>query len=189
MLRLSAFLCLLLLGSLQPGHAEVVGSAPNGFSIRHSIVVPASKDIAWARFVQIQNWWSNEHTYSGSTANMSLELKVGGCWCERLADEGVVEHMRVSVLRPGNALRLIGGLGPLSQLGASGALSVSLTPVDGANTRVDMIYVVSGYAPGREGLGGLARPVDGVLGAALVSFADDVRKASEAPSQAPPPPP
>ena len=39
-----------------------------------------SRDRAFAR---VGEWWGKDHTYSGDSANLSLSLTPGGCWCER----------------------------------------------------------------------------------------------------------
>ena len=68
--------------------------------------------------------------------------------------------MIVGYVEPGRALTLLGGLGPLQALGLDGALQLTLT-AEGGGTRMNWIYVVSGYRPG--GIAVLAAPVDGVL--------------------------
>jgi hypothetical protein len=92
---------------------------------------------------------------------MSLKLKAGGCFCERVPkDRGSVEHMRVVQARPGQLLRLQGGLGPLQGEGATGTLTWSLKAVEGG-TEVTQSYVVGGYI--RFGAEKLAPLVDGVM--------------------------
>jgi uncharacterized protein YndB with AHSA1/START domain len=150
-----------------PAHAEVVASGPNGFVIRHVVAAPVTADVAWRRFSDLASWWTPEHTYTGSAKNLSLRLRQGGCWCEKLPDNGFVEHMRVVYVAPNRTLRLSGGLGPLQELGVSGAMTVSFE-ADGPSSKITMTYAVGGYTP--NGLGPLAPIVDGVLGAQMLRF-------------------
>lgn len=147
--------------------AEVTANA-SGFVVKHEVVVPLPPQQAYALALRVQDWWDPAHTYSGEAANLSLRAEPGGCWCERLADGGFVEHMRVVLAWPGRTLRLSGGLGPLQQMGVAGALTFGFAKAD-EGTRVTLTYVVGGHA--ESGLEGVAKPVDGVLGQALARYA------------------
>jgi hypothetical protein len=142
--------------------AEVVESGPAGFTVRHVVTVGVPPAEAYRRLVAVGEWWAKEHTYSGDARNLTLDARAGGCFCEKLADQGSVMHGQVVLAQPGKALRLVGGLGPLQQLGVAAALTWSLTPTPGG-TAVEMIYAVGGYRPG--GMDALAGIVDQVLGA------------------------
>jgi uncharacterized protein YndB with AHSA1/START domain len=142
-------------------HATVADSTAAGFRVRYDQVVRAAPDSVWRALGGIGRWWDPEHTYSGDAGNLSIELKPGGCFCERLAEGGGVVHMTVVYARPGLALRLVGALGPLQADGVAGSMTWTLAP-DPAGTRLRLEYVVGGYLPG--GLVGMAAPVDRVLG-------------------------
>ena len=167
-LRLCAAVALLVWG-VQPSRAEVVASGANGFSLGYELRVPRSSAAAYARLVRVQDWWSSAHTYSGSAANLSLQARPGGCWCEKLAQGGFVRHLDVVYAAPAKALRLVGGLGPLQGMGVSGALTFTLKAESAGMTRVTVSYVVSGFAA--EGFTDIARAVDGVLGEQLARYA------------------
>src|SRR6185503_12202946 len=77
-----------------PAEADVVTATPGSFELRASQTVPASPERAWNALVRVGDWWNNEHTYSGNGHNMRLDLRPGGCWCERWRD-GAIEHGRV----------------------------------------------------------------------------------------------
>jgi hypothetical protein len=149
--------------------AAVVASGPGGFVIREEVVYAGTPAAAWQRLVRPRDWWDPEHTYSHDASRLTLTLKSGGCWCERLGDGGFVRHLEVLYVAPGKALRLGGGLGPLQRMGVSGALSFTLAADAPGTTRVVAEYAVSGYAP--AGLAELAVAVDEVLGAQLARFA------------------
>ena len=156
--------------SLAPAaHAEVVSVTPYGFASETKAVVDASPAETFAMLQRIGEWWDGTHSYSGDAANLSLELKPGGCFCERVpGDGGAVEHMRVVQIRPGTMLRLQGGLGPLQAEGVAGTLTWTLKPLAGG-TQITQTYVVGGYI--RGGAEAWAKPVDAVLGGQLARLA------------------
>ncbi|MEP7245625.1 MAG: ATPase [Gammaproteobacteria bacterium] len=155
-------IAIVLLGALAPAsQADVAASAPGGFVLKIETSVAAAPAEVYAQFIQIGQWWSDAHTYSGKAANMTLTATPGGCFCEALADGGFVRHAAVEYSVPGKALRLSGALGPLQEMGAYGLLSFRFEP-DGAKTRLVTTYTVSGFMPGK-GLAEVAAPVNGVL--------------------------
>ena len=150
------------LAALSPAvRAEVVDAQPNGFEVRQVVHIAAPPDRVYRAMAEIGHWWDGVHSFSGDAAHLSLEPKVGGCFCEALPDGGSVMHLRVVYAQPGKMMRLEGVLGPLQGLGATGHLTWSLAPKDGGTDLVQT-YDVGGYAKG--GLNGLASPVDNVLG-------------------------
>ena len=148
--------------------AAVVASGPGGFVVREEVVYVGAPDAAWQRLVAPAQWWNPAHTYSGNAANLTLALEPGGCWCERLPAGGFVRHMEVAYAAPATALRLLGGLGPLQGMGATGALTFTLK-ADAGVTRVVAQYAVTGFAP--DGFGEIATQVDLVLADQLRRFA------------------
>ena len=68
--------------------------------------------------------------------------------------------MEVAYLAPGKQLVLIGALGPLQSLAATGSMTIRLSPLDGG-TKLEVAYTVVGYLP--AGMNTFAAPVDGVL--------------------------
>jgi uncharacterized protein YndB with AHSA1/START domain len=147
--------------------AEVKSSTAGGFELENKFVLAATPAETYAAIGRIGQWWSSGHTYSGKAENLSLELKAGGCFCERLADGGTVEHMRVVFAQPGKTLRLQGALGPLQAGALAGTMTWALKPVQGG-TEVTHSYVVGGYVAG--GADKYAGPVDQVLGEQLKRF-------------------
>lgn len=143
-----------------PAAAEVVSATPQGFEVKAQATVAASPQAVWAMIGRIGRWWSPAHTYSGKGANLRLDPRIGGCFCETLDGGGGVEHLRVVYAAPGKMLRLQGGLGPLQGEGATGALTWTLKAVPGG-TEITQTYVVGGYI--RMGAEKLAPLVDGVM--------------------------
>jgi hypothetical protein len=151
-----------------PAIADVISSGANGFQLRQVVQSPLAPPAAYRRFVSLRSWWSAEHTYSGKASALSLDARPGGCWCEKLANGGGVRHMSVSYVDPGRTIVFEGGLGPLQQMGAGGAMTVSFKP-GASGSEVTLIYNVSGFTPG--GLAAIAPIVDQVLRAQLERFA------------------
>lgn len=150
-----------------PVAAEVIAQSDAGFVSEHRVEIAAPPEAVWDLLVRPGQWWQSTHSYSGDAANMSLDLRVGGCWCEALANGGGAEHLRIVYLDPGATLRLRGGLGPLQGMGVAAALTFRLEPA-GTGTRLHVRYAVGGFAP--DGLGALAAPVDSVLGQQIESL-------------------
>jgi len=149
---------LLLAGSVS---AEVLSVGSNGFEVRETVHVAAAPDKAYAALLQPARWWSSDHTFSGSAANLVLDARAGGCWCENLPDGGSVEHLRVVAVAPGKMLRLRGALGPFQGLGVDGAMTWVLK--SGANgTDISISYMLGGYA--KEGFEAASKAADRVLG-------------------------
>jgi uncharacterized protein YndB with AHSA1/START domain len=149
--------------SAAPAPAEVKSSSATGFEVEAKALVAATPAQTYAMLGRIGEWWERSHTYSGDAANLRLQLRPGGCFCERLKGGGV-EHMRVVYAEPGKRLRLQGGLGPLQGEAVAGTLTWTLKAVPGG-TEVTQSYVVGGFV--RGGADKLAAPVDMVLGQQL----------------------
>jgi uncharacterized protein YndB with AHSA1/START domain len=141
--------------------AEVVDAQANGFEVKRTAVLSAPADKVYAALAQPSQWWNKDHTWSGSSANLSLAPMAGGCFCEKLPNGGSVMHMTVVYAQPGQGLRLFGALGPLQMSGAAGHLAWTLSET-GGKTTLTQTYDVGGYRKG--GLDKLAPAVDQVLG-------------------------
>jgi hypothetical protein len=148
----------------RPAAAEVVSVGPNGFEVRETVHVAAASGKAYAALLQPARWWNSDHTFSRSAANLTLDARAGGCWCETLPEGGSVEHLRVVYVAPGKVLRMRGALGPLQGMGLDGAMTWSVKPSAGG-TDISLSYVVGGYA--KDGFDALSKSVDQVLGEQL----------------------
>jgi hypothetical protein len=152
-----------------PLHGAVLGSNANGFTVREEVEFAGPPASAWKRLIDVATWWNPQHTYSGRSSNLTLTLRPGGCWCEKLANGGFVRHLEVVLVIPEKTLRLTGGLGPLQGMGATGALTFTLRGASPTATKVIAEYSVVGYSG--EGLASIAGAVDQVLGEQLQRFA------------------
>jgi uncharacterized protein YndB with AHSA1/START domain len=144
-----------------PARAEVVSSSASAFLIQAEADVNATPAQTWRALGQIQRWWNPAHTYSGDARRLSLDLRAGGCWCERWGDGQSVQHGTVVLAQPGRTLRLYANLGPLQELPVHGVLTFTLAMQE-TKTILRMTYRVSG--PPDAGLDKLAPLVDRVLG-------------------------
>jgi uncharacterized protein YndB with AHSA1/START domain len=142
-------------------HADVVDSAANGFTVKFTVVVQSTPADVYKHLVHnVGDWWSSAHTYSGDAHNLSIDDKAGGCFCEKLADGGGVQHMVVVNAQPGKKLVLRGSLGPFQTTGTEGSMSIALS-TDADGTKLEVTFAVGGYMAG--GMDKLAAPVNGVL--------------------------
>lgn len=142
-----------------PAAADVAQASDTGFTVTHKLAVAAPPAQVWQALIRPGLWWDGAHTYGGDAANLTLDPRAGGCWCEKLATGGV-EHMRVVYIAAPTMLRMAGALGPLQAMAVTGVMTIELKPA-GATTDVTFIYA----AAGTNGLGAIAPAVDGVLAA------------------------
>ena len=157
----------LMLAAL-PASAEVTQAEADGFQIdlaRTSTLEPAD---LFERAGTLSDWWSPEHTWSGSSENLYLtKLAPGGLWQEVWAD-GSVEHGRLIAFVSSDETRLMRfetALGPLQGMGVGAILTITVredtdfdTP---AKSVVTFRYLVTGAE--FQDLSALAPAVDGVL--------------------------
>lgn len=162
-MRVLFFLAVALTAS--PATAEVVSASSNGFEVREVVNLTVPADVAFAALSDIGAWWDPEHSYSGNSANLSLMLAPGGCFCERFPKTGGgVEHMRVTYIDPGKRLVLSGALGPLLYEATAGVMDVQVKSAAGGSQLV-LNYRAAGFF--RGGAEKLAPQVDAVLGAQM----------------------
>jgi hypothetical protein len=164
--RLAIGVAALTLAWMMAGRAaaEVLSVSGNGFEIRETAHTAGSPEKAYADLLLPARWWSSDHTFSGSAANLVLDARAGGCWCEALPNGGSVEHLRVLLASPGRTLRLRGALGPFQALAVDGVLTWSLKGgPDG--TDISVSYAIGGYS--KDGFEELAKAADHVIGEQL----------------------
>jgi uncharacterized protein YndB with AHSA1/START domain len=155
------------LAALAGGEArgDVLEATPGGFAVKTTVTIAVPRGKTYDALVQaVGRWWDPQHTYSGDARNLWIDARPGGCFCERLPDQGGVQHAMVVLVIPGKTLRLVGGLGPLQDSGLQGSLTFDLADREGG-TDVTLTYSVGGYRQG--GLQALAPIVDSVLGGQL----------------------
>ena len=110
---------------------------------------------------KVAEWWNPAHTFSGDARNLSIEERPGGCFCEKLANNGFTRHMEVINLTPPKRIVMSGALGPMQPLAATGTMVIQLAAVEGG-TKFEATYLVSGYLA--KGMNTWAAPADGMTG-------------------------
>lgn len=157
-----------------PAGAEVKAADINGLYVQQVVTIAAPPAKVWAALLAPGRWWDSAHSWSGDAANMTLEPKAGGCFCEAMPKvKGEAQHGRVAQIVPEKLLRLRGELGPFQAMGVSGALSWELKPVAGG-TELSQSYAVGGFVPG--GFQGFAPMVDKVMAGQIARLKDFVEK-------------
>ena len=151
-------LCSLLL-PLMPVNAEVVSASDTFFHIKISDDVKVTPEVAYKQLLNIGEWWSSDHTWFGDAKNMYLEVRAGGCFCEK-SEMGEVMHMQVTGVYPNAQIRMTGGLGPLQELGLHGAMTWKFVANEHGGTTITHEYRVNGG--GVDDLPGLAEIVNKV---------------------------
>jgi uncharacterized protein YndB with AHSA1/START domain len=140
---LAGFALVSLLWTTSAG-ADIVQTSPGLTEFSFQLHVTPNAAGAYAAATHPEKWWSGDHSYSGSAANMSLEPVAGGCWCERLPAGGSVQHMRVLAAIPGKLLRLTGGLGPLQEQPLTTVMTWSFKDDPAGGSVIDFKYRISG---------------------------------------------
>jgi hypothetical protein len=141
--------------------AEIVDSSAMGFTVKTTLNIKASPDDVYGKLIHnVGDWWSPVHTFSHDAHNLRIEDRPGGCFCEKLPDNGFARHMEVASLAPGKTIVLHGMLGPMQSMAATGTMYIQLTAAEGG-TKLEISYAAMGYLP--KGMNTWAPPVDMVL--------------------------
>jgi uncharacterized protein YndB with AHSA1/START domain len=149
-----------LLCTATAADAEATGVSPSGFLVTHRAEVAAAPAAVFAAVTQVSQWWSSAHTYSQDAANLSIDARAGGCFCERWG-ENSIEHLRVIYVARGQALRLEGALGPLQPMAVTGILTFVVAAGTDGKSVLTLAYRVRGA---EANLDKMAGPVDHMLG-------------------------
>jgi uncharacterized protein YndB with AHSA1/START domain len=177
-IAVSATAAVLAVASTAPVQAEVVSTAPTGFVTRDTTQIAATPMAVWLALTKPADWWTDEHTWSGDAANLTLTPQAGGCFCETIpggdagnasAMDGSARHAMVVQAFPLKVMRLRGGLGPLQGEPAEGVLTITLKEIPGG-TRVLWEYNVGG--PMRFEIPMISAAVDQVMSQQLAGLRD-----------------
>ena len=140
--------------------AEILNSAADGFQIR--LVGKSDLDNAQTYEVFVKDfgrWWNPDHSYFGNGEHLSVDLDQR-CILELVPGEATVRHMEIVFVQKNKIIRFTGGLGPLQEMGVSGAMTFKFEPKDG-KTEITLTYNVTGAS--FQNLDKIAGPVNSVL--------------------------
>jgi len=160
-----------------PAQAEVVVLKDAAFVTRDAVTVEADLRETWLQLISPGKWWNEAHTFSGDAANLMIRPQAGGCFCETIPPKdtlnqiglaGSVEHMRVILAMPDQALRMNGALGPLQSEPVNGVLTVTLAKTE-EGTRLVFEYAVGGFM--RYETPAISKAVDGVISQQMMGLA------------------
>ena len=152
------FAAAILALSVTPAEAEVVARAADSFTLRYAVGSGIAPGDIGPALQGLPKWWDAAHTYSGSAANLSLDLTPGGCWCEKLADGTDFDHGRTVSAEPDRFV-FNAPLGPLRGKTTKAELTVTWPGTDRGST---LIWTMLVEGPG---IGAMADVVDAVMGA------------------------
>ncbi len=151
---------------------EVLRNDKTGFVTRSEVQIAANAADVYDLFERISEWWDSEHSFSLDANNLSIDLRPGGLFKEKLPNGGGVLHSTVIFASRGRLIRLSGALGPLQNLGAHGTLSIEFQEVEG-ETKLSAVYEVIGHD-----LNDWASPVERVLHEQLLRLKNFIEKGS-----------
>lgn len=155
-------------GLIGCAHADVVTASPDHFTLKLEAETELSPDEVWARLVEPSTWWLSDHTYSGDSANLSIDPQAGGLWREDW-DGGSVWHGMVLRAEPSKVLVLNAPFGPLQDLAVTSVWTISLDAQEDGGTKITFDHVTNGSSA--SNLEQMAGAVDFVKGEALKSLA------------------
>jgi pimeloyl-ACP methyl ester carboxylesterase len=149
----------LALAACPPAGAALSSVSPSGFLVTQRAELKAEPAAVFNAIGDVGKWWNKDHTFSGASSNLSLELRAGGCFCERWGQNSV-EHARVIFVDRNRAVRLEGSLGPLQEMAVQGIMTFAIAPAAGGSA-LSLTYRVRGSSD--AALDKLAPAVDRVL--------------------------
>ena len=144
-------------------HAKVISSSADHYVLKHTATSSMTPEEVWQRLIQPATWWHPDHTYSGDSNNLALDLKAGGYWSERWAENAVLHGTVLNVIHA-KLLRLDAPFGPLQGMAVDVVWTISIEATKGGSI-VSFEELANGTAMSQ--LDKLATPVDQVKSQAL----------------------
>lgn len=144
--------------------AEVIESSPERYVLKQQMESSLSPSELWKRLVEPSRWWHPDHTYSGDSANLSLDVQAGGLWREDWQGNSVF-HGSILQVQTEKLLRLNAPFGPLQGLAVNVVWTINIEPVESGGSLVTFDEVANGSAASK--LDALAGAVDFVKNEAI----------------------
>lgn len=128
--------------------ASVTAFSAHSLQVKHEVTISAPASTVYDTLLgKVGSWWNPSHTYTGDGKNLSIEARLGGCFCEKFPAGGGIEHLRVVYLAPNKAIRFQGALGPFQASGVAGSLTWKLNEEAG-KTKLELVYSFGGFMDG-----------------------------------------
>lgn len=161
---------LVLASLLMPAamNAEVISASADHFALRLEAETELEPEEIWNRLIDPSEWWLADHTYSGSSDNLSLDPSPGGLWREDW-EGGSVWHGTVLQAHDNKKMVLSAPFGPLQGLAVTSIWTISLSPIETGGTLIVFDHVTNGSAS--SNLQDIAPAVNHVKSQALKSLA------------------
>lgn len=115
-----------------PAFADIVAASADHYTLKQEATSSLAPTALWDRLVVPATWWHPEHTYSGKSENLTLELTVGGLWREDWQG-GAVLHGEVTHIVPGKKLQMIAPFGPLKDIAVTVIWTIDITAYEGGS--------------------------------------------------------
>jgi len=138
-------------------HAEVIESSPERYVLKQQMESSLPPSELWKRLIEPSSWWHPDHTYSGDSANLSLDVQAGGLWREDWQGNSVF-HGSILQVQTEKTLRLNAPFGPLQGLAVNVVWTINIEPVESGGSLVTFDEVANGTAASK--LDALAGAVD-----------------------------
>jgi len=148
--------------------AEIVSSSASHYELKHEALSTLPPTAIWQRLQNPGSWWHPDHTYSGDSRNMSVELQAGGVWREDWDGKSVL-HGTVLYLEPQKVLRLNAPFGPLQQMGVTTIWTINIS-AEGSGSMISFSETSGGSS--HSGLDKIAPAVDFVKSEAIKRLAN-----------------
>ncbi len=158
---------LLFSGSVE---AEVITTSPDRYVLKHEATSDLAPDALWARLIKPASWWHPDHTFSGKSENLSLDVQAGGLWREDW-DGGSVAHGTVIFVKPSSTLRMNAPFGPLQERAVTVIWTITISPTENGSK---IVFDETANGTTESGLDELAPAVDFVKGEAIKRLAGDI---------------
>ena len=108
-------------------YAEVIAASAEHYRIKQQAQSALSPEAMWQKLIKPETWWHPDHTYSGDSANLTLDVQAGGLWKEDWPG-GSVTHGQILLVSQNKQLRLNAPFGPLQEQGVSVVWTITIQP-------------------------------------------------------------
>ncbi|MFC7291767.1 SRPBCC family protein [Hirschia litorea] len=106
---------LFAVGFATSASADILNKQSDHYTIKQEATSSLPPEKIWQRLIDPAQWWHPDHTYSGSSANLSLDVQAGGLWREDWQG-GSIAHGQILSVMENKQLTLNAPFGPLQNM-------------------------------------------------------------------------